>query len=270
MPATELADCFQEPEGSSAESGDVAFGSGLHQVPGGDEFRAKSVMSWHYYFPLFLYDTEKYVWWQRDLAHNVFGPTVFGGADKELKKIGGGQFLTEFGICLPGSSRPDYWGTQECEWVMQRADQHGLSWCYWDTSDLGVLWNSEGNAVNTAVDILSRPYPMSVPGTQLRYSFDKNTKIFKLEFQSIEDISTPGKIYLPSNIYGENRYFKHSEDLEVRLSDEDSQLLDITVKKDSVTTTNSWLVVGVTSELPSIRSNNWLDTFLSFIPFLSR
>ena len=67
-------------------------------------------MSWHYYFPLFLYGTEKYVWWQRDLAHNVFGPTVFGGADKVLKKIGGGQFLTEFGICLPDSSRPDYWG----------------------------------------------------------------------------------------------------------------------------------------------------------------
>ena len=55
-------------------------------MPGGEQFRAKSVMSWHYYFPLFLYGTEKYVWWQRDLAHNVFGPTVFGGADKELKK----------------------------------------------------------------------------------------------------------------------------------------------------------------------------------------
>ena len=187
-----------------------------------------------------------------------------------LKKIGGGQFLTEFGICLPDSSRPDYWGTQECEWVMQRADQHGLSWCYWDTSNLGVLWNSEGSAVNTAVDILSRPYPMSVPGTQLKYSFDKKTKIFKLEFQSIGDIYSPGKVYLPSNIYGENRYFKHSEDLEVRSSDEDSQFLEITVKKDYVTTTNSWVVVGVTSQLPSIRSNSWLDTFLSFIPFLSR
>ena len=257
MPATDLADCFQEPEGSSSESGDVDFGSGLNQVPGVDEFRAKSVMSWHY-FPLFLYGTEKYVWWQRDLAHNVFGPTVFGGAGKELKKIGGGQFLTEFGICLPDSSRPDYWLG------------HGLSWCYCDTINVGVLWNSEGSAVITAVDILSRPYPMSVPGTQLKYSFDKKTKIFKLEFQSIEDISSPGKVYLPSTIYGENRYFKYSEDLEVRSSNEDSQFLEITVKKDYVTTTNSWLVVGVTSQLPSIRSNSWLDTFLSFIPFLSR
>ena len=111
---------------------------------------------------------------------------------------------------------------------------------------------------------------MSVPGTHLKYSFNKKTKTFKLEFQSNRNISLPGKIYLPSNIYGENRHFKHSEDLDVKVSDEDSQLLDIIVKKDSVTTTTSWVVVGITSELPSIRNDSWFDTFLSFIPFLSR
>ena len=41
-------------------------------------------MSWHYYFPLFLYGTEEYVWWQRELAHRLFGPGVFGGAAAEV------------------------------------------------------------------------------------------------------------------------------------------------------------------------------------------
>ena len=85
-------------------------------------------MSWHYYFPLFLYGMEDYVWLQKDLAHRVFGPSVFGGSNKEIKKLGGGQFLTEFGICVPDASKPEHWGTQECEWIMERADQHSLSW----------------------------------------------------------------------------------------------------------------------------------------------
>ena len=37
----------------------------------------------------------RYVWWQRELAHNVFGPTVFGGAEAELKRLGGGQVRHE-------------------------------------------------------------------------------------------------------------------------------------------------------------------------------
>ena len=46
---------------------------------------SRSVMSWHYYFPLFLYGTEEYVWWQRELAHRLFGPSVFGGAAAEVR-----------------------------------------------------------------------------------------------------------------------------------------------------------------------------------------
>ena len=38
--------------------GDHMFGSGLVSVPGGENKRHLSVMSWHYYFPLFLYGME--------------------------------------------------------------------------------------------------------------------------------------------------------------------------------------------------------------------
>ena len=45
-----------------------------------------------------------------------------------MGRLGGGQFLTEFGICVPDTSKPEYWGTQECTWVMDMADKHSLSW----------------------------------------------------------------------------------------------------------------------------------------------
>ena len=47
---------------------------------------------------------------------------------KELDTLGGGNFLTEFGICVPDSSRPDHWGTKECQYVLDRADENSLSW----------------------------------------------------------------------------------------------------------------------------------------------
>ena len=34
----------------------------------------------HYYFPLFLFENTEYVWWQKYLAHSLFGPSVFSGA----------------------------------------------------------------------------------------------------------------------------------------------------------------------------------------------
>ena len=82
----------------------------------------------HYYFPLLVYETQEYPWWQRQIAHNMFGPTVFNGAKKEVENLGGGKFLTEFGICVPDSSRPDYWGTVECKYVLKKADEQSLSW----------------------------------------------------------------------------------------------------------------------------------------------
>ena len=82
----------------------------------------------HYYFPLLVYETQEYPWWQRQLAHKVFGPHVFSGARKEIEKLGGGQFLTEFGICVPDSDRPNYWGTVECQDVLDKADENSLSW----------------------------------------------------------------------------------------------------------------------------------------------
>ena len=66
----------------------------------------------------------------------------------------------------------------------------------------------QGAPVTSAMDILSRPYPKSVPGTRLKYSFSSKSKMFKLEFEKNTDIAQSGSVYIPSNIYGESRYFK--------------------------------------------------------------
>ena len=44
-PRTELADCFQQVE-SRESPGDIAFGSGLKSVPGGELYKNKTIMSW--------------------------------------------------------------------------------------------------------------------------------------------------------------------------------------------------------------------------------
>ena len=227
-------------------------------------------MARHYYFPLFLYETKEYVWWQRDLAHRVFGPSVFAGAAEEISRLGGGQFLTEWGIAVPDSSRPEYWGTQESLWVMERADQQSLSWCYWDTSDLGVLWAANNTTIQSAVSVLSRPYPLAVAGKEQDYSFDFNTKTFHLEFYPNRGITAPSLIFIPDHTYEGKLHIVSSEELSVRVSQTDRRVLEVSVKEGTVQNKKkSWVTVGVSAEIIS-RNDSWLDFFLNFIPFLKK
>ena len=55
-------------------------------------------------------------------------PTVYD----EVGRLGGGSFLTEFGICDPDGDAQTV-DTVECEFVMQQADLYLQSWTYWDS-----------------------------------------------------------------------------------------------------------------------------------------
>ena len=147
-----------------------------------------------------------------------------------------------------------------------------LGRCYWDTSNLGVLWTGEGAAVTTAAAALSRPYPLAVAGTQLQYSFDTEARIFRLEFRPDTSIARPSLVFLPSLVFGDNTHFKHSDDLSVRLSQDNPQILEVRFKQDQddMKTTRSWVTVGISEDVPSLRSDSWLNYLASFIPFLNR
>ena len=200
----------------------------------------------------------------------MFGPSVFSGADQEISRLGGGQFLTEWGIAVPDSSRPDYWGTQESLWVMERADRQSLSWCYWDTSDLGVLWRDNKTQIQTAVSVLSRPYPLALAGREPDYSFDFNTKTFHLEFYPDTGITAPSLIFIPDHTYEGKLHIVSSEDLRVDISETDRRMLAVTVKEGTFQTTKkSWVTVGVSPDIIS-RNESWMDFFLTFIPILKR
>ena len=144
--------------------------------------------------------------------------------------------------------------------------------CYWDTSNLGVLWTGEGAAVTTAAAALSRPYPLAVAGSQLQYSFDTEARIFRLEFRPDTSIARPSLVFLPSLVFGDNTHFKHSDDLSVRLSPDNPQILEVRFKQDQddMKTTKSWVTVGISEDVPSLRSDSWLNYLASFIPFFNR
>ena len=135
-----------------------------------------------------------------------------------------------------------------------------------------MLWRGEGAAVTTAAAALSRPYPLAVAGSQLQYSFDTEARIFRLEFRPDTSIARPSLVFLPSLVFGDNTHFKHSDDLSVRLSQDNPQILEVRFKQDQddVKTTRSWVTVGISEDVPSLRSDSWLNYLASFIPFLNR
>jgi len=216
-----------------------AFGSGLKSIPGGDQEAEKSVMSWHYYFPLFVYDKADHPWYMKNFAHNVFGPMVFNGVDKEVRRLGGGQFLSEFGLCEPDMDRPDSWRTKECNYVLNKADQHSLSWTYWDTSNLGVLWDDAGQPVPSIVKGMSRPYPTIVAGSNVKYSYNLETNSFTLKFNPASDGET--LVYVPPALYEDLPSVRSSPDL-----------------KHYFHSTSHFLIVRKTDEAVQISGKSWI------------
>lgn len=51
---------------------------------------------------------------------------------KEVNRLGGASFLTEFGLCAPDGD-PLSINTIECNAVLKMADSHLQSWTYWDS-----------------------------------------------------------------------------------------------------------------------------------------
>ena len=186
-----------------------AFGTGFTHVPGGDQWRRKSVLSWHYYYPPLTYSTTSFPWWHRLIAHWFFGPGVFQRTEKEARQLGAGSILTEWGIARPDADAPTSWGSVESAWVLETADKHTLSWCYWDTEALGVLWDSEGEPLDSAVRFLSRPYPMAVYGINLSFTFEPENSRFQATWQIIPKEVEEEKMdavislfFLPDHVFG--------------------------------------------------------------------
>ena len=235
------------PEEEAVHEGWIpAFGTGFTKVPGGEEWKQKSVLSWHYYYPPLTYSTTSFPWWHRALAHWLFGPGVFLGSEKESRKLGAGSLLTEWGIARPDADKPDSWGSIEAAWVMDRADKHTLSWCYWDTEALGVLWNSEGKPIDSAVRYLSRPFPLAVAGTHLAFNFDPGRSSFhaswQIEDMEVEDVAV-SLFFLPEHVFGTRVEVSLSKGLDWRRSNESRQVMEVVATSPVLESGKAWLEV---------------------------
>jgi endoglycosylceramidase len=81
--------------------------------------------------------------------------------------------------------------------AMAMADRSTSGWAYWsyDSGPMGVI-NSDGSE-RAKINCLIRVYPKAVAGCPTQYSYDPETRVFKLVFKET-GINAPTEIYIPA------------------------------------------------------------------------
>ncbi|XP_013419244.1 endoglycoceramidase [Lingula anatina] len=174
------------------------FGTGFNMVPGGNDYKNRSALSYHYYcwFDKPADEPFPYPEWKRIACDDFWGPFVFLAVRGDREKIGGGSFLTEFGICsTDGNNKTE--GTVECESTMQGADAALQSWTYWDSS----FYYSNGSVNWNQVRSFSRVYPRATAGTPKYLNFNLTSLIFTYRYVHLVAIQQPTEIFVPKFHY---------------------------------------------------------------------
>ncbi|XP_074652974.1 endoglycoceramidase-like [Tubulanus polymorphus] len=172
-------------------------GSGFSHVPGGAAYRNRTALSYHMYCWV-LTDADRhkpYPVLKRILCDDVWASTLFKTAVADIKSLGCGGLLTEFGNCQPDKSKNST-DTVECENVMKLADENLQSWTYWD-----VIFFSRGQIQWDIAKPFIRTYPRAIAGTPVSISYDPNTYIFMFSYSLDASIAAPTEIFVPKLHY---------------------------------------------------------------------
>lgn len=126
----------------------------------------------------------------------------FNNAEGQSARTGDALLLSEFGATddIPTIARD-----------LDAADRHMESWTYWTYSGgdpccprpaEGIIIDpsrppTPGNVKQAKVNALSRPYPQTVAGTPLAWSYDPASDVFTLTYQSDPRIHAPTVIFVP-------------------------------------------------------------------------
>jgi endoglycosylceramidase len=170
-------------------------GTGFTHVPGGNDYRNRSVLSYHYYciilslVPVPSNDTIPV--FDRVLCDDVEGPALFRSVLNDLTQLGGSAFLTEFGGCH-GSPTCD----EQLDWGLTAADQFFQSWAFW-----GVIYNDM-----KTVKRVSRVYARAVAGIPISMQFIASERLFSLSYYVDTTIKQPTEIYIPAIQYPQSSY----------------------------------------------------------------
>ena len=157
------------------------LGTGFTEVPGGELYQNRSVLSYHFYIP-------------PDLPF-VDAQFKFRMLDLERLKCGG--FLTEFFIC--GTD------TERMESILDACDLYKQSWTGWMyklygniTGDCSALFDPDtGEFDQKRALLLSRTYPQAVAGEVESISFNSQDSEFNLVYRTrLRVVDTVTQIYL--------------------------------------------------------------------------
>jgi len=167
---------------------------GFTQVPGGDTYQNRSVLSWHYYCWTFDGNNMNPIRWGLCKVEQV---DMFYLRSRDVDRLGGAGFLTEFGLCDGNSTSDEF----ECTQVMDKADQYLQSWTYWDYSD-GEFYYSDGSPKQYLVEEFTRTYARAVAGEILSMNYDTRSKKFTLEFSSLSlPENPPTEIFFAQSLH---------------------------------------------------------------------
>jgi len=170
-------------------------GSGFSHVPGGDEYRNRSVFSYHYYCTFIAIDpvpgNSTIPSFDRIVCDDVEGPALLRSVQKDVSQLGGSSFMTEFGGC-EGSPTCD----EQLEWGMSGSDQFLQSWSFWG--------NSYGDI--KTLKRLARIYAQAIAGKPISMQYIADQRSFSLSYYVDTNIKQPTEIIIPPLQFPQNGY----------------------------------------------------------------
>jgi len=186
---------FYEPVTWSVMRNGNYVGTGFDKVPGGDAFRNRSVLSFHYYcwyVPDGSWATKNESAFFKYICDETLAPHVFKAIDEDIAQTGGSLFMTEFGNSK-ADGNPDSFSVIESNTAMDLADDHFVSWTYW----VSGFFNGDGNINWPTVEVFSRPYARAIAGIPKLMYFDRVTTTFTLQYIHNRNITAPTEVYIP-------------------------------------------------------------------------
>lgn len=171
------------------------FGTGFTHVPGGDDYRNRSVLSYHYYCIILslvpVPGNETIPVFDRLLCDDIEGPALFRSVKNDLVQLGGSAFLTEFGGCDESPTCDE-----QFNWGLDSADEFLQSWAYW------------GDILGRAPTIkrVSRIYARAIAGKPITMQYIASQRSFSLSYYIDSTITQPTEIFIPAIQFPQQSY----------------------------------------------------------------
>ena len=200
-------------------------GSGFTKVPGGNEYKDRSVLSYHYYCSSLGGDQK--------ICNDLVGPQIMNTVLEDVCQTGGSTFMTEF-----GGLSADSCTSGECSAVMDLADQYLQSWMLWP----GITTH-DGVATEEYQAILSRSYARAIAGTPECMRYETDSGDFVLRFKIDATITAPTEIFVGAKALSDGKLVvETSPGLTYSIAPQ-GNLVEVSASDPSVNNQTGWVRV---------------------------